>query len=302
MHVFVTGGTGQTGPAIVTELVGSGHQVTGLARSDASAARLEALGATPLRGSLEDTDVLASGASQADGVVHMANGGDFSDPASMTRREVTAINALGEALVGTGRPFLSTSGTLVLPAGRVSAEGDAPDPRSIGRLRIPGEQACLGFAEQRVRAVVVRLAPTVHGPRDHGFIPPADRPRPRDRCLGVRRRRRQPLAGRPPSRRRRPLPPRAREGPAGHVVHGVGESAVPFRSIAEKIGDELGLPVRSVSAEDAGEHFGNPFMAVVFGTDTPASSDHTRQLLDWAPNHPTLLDDLETGDYFYTRP
>lgn len=302
MHVFVTGGTGQTGPAIVTELVGSGHQVTGLARSDASAARLEALGATPLRGSLEDTDVLASGASQADGVVHMANGGDFSDPASMTRREVTAINALGEALVGTGRPFLSTSGTLVLPAGRVSAEGDAPDPRSIASLRIPGEQACLGFAEQGVRAVVVRLAPTVHGPRDHGFIPLLIA---RARATGV-----SAYVGdganRWPAVHRLDAADLYRlaleKAPAGRVVHGVGESAVPFRSIAEKIGDELGLSVRSVSAEDAGEHFGNPFMAVVFGTDTPASSDHTRQLLDWAPNHPTLLDDLETGDYFYTRP
>ena len=154
----------------MTELIDAGHQVTGLARSDAAAARLEALGATPHRGSIEQTDRLRAGAEQADGVVHMAMGGDFSDLADRTRQEVAAIRALGEALVGTGKPLITTSGTLVMAAGRLSTERDAPDPSSIASFRIPGEQTCLGFADRGVRAIVLRLAPTVHGPRDNGFV------------------------------------------------------------------------------------------------------------------------------------
>ena len=299
--MFVTGGTGQIGPAIVSELVGSGHTVTGLARSDASAARLEALGATPLCGSMEDLDRLGAGASQADGVVHMAMGGDFSDPAVMTRREVAAIRALGEALVGTGKPLVTTSGTLVMRAGEVSTEHDAADPGSIGSLRIPGEQACLGFTDRDVRAVVVRLAPTVHGPQDHGFIPmliAAARTAGVSVYVGDG-------SNRWPAVHRLDAADVFRlaleRAPAGQVVHGVAEGAIPFRHIAEKVGEQLDVPVRSVTADDAAQHFGNPFMAVVFGTDAPTSSVHSRQLLGWVPYHWTLLEDLEHGDYFDTR-
>ncbi len=300
MHVFVTGGTGQTGPAVIAELVGSGHTVTGLARSDASAARLQALGATALPGSMEDLDTLTAGASRSDGVVHMANGGDFHDPESMTRREVAAIQALGQGLVGTGKPLVTTSGTLVMPAGRVSTEQDLADPTSIGSLRIPGEQACLSFTERGVRAVVLRLAPSVHGPHDHGFIPMLIAAA---RATGVSAYV-EDGANRWPAVHRLDAADLYRlvleKAPAGQVVHGVGEDAVPFLSIAEKIGEQLGVPVRSVPAQDAGEHFGNPFMALVFGTDAPASSQHTQQLLGWTPDHRTLLDDLEQGDYFAT--
>lgn len=301
MDVFVTGGTGQTGPAIVAELIRSGHAVTGLARSDAAAARLEALGAAPWRGSMEDLDRLAAGAAQTDGVVHMANGGDFSDPAGMTRREVAAIRALGEALVGTGKPLVTTSGTLVMPAGRVSTEQDTPDAGSIAALRIPGEKACLGFAERGVRAVVVRLAPTVHGPQDHGFVPMLVAAA---RATGV-----SAYVG--DGSNRWPAVHRAdaaelyrlalETAPAASVVHGVGESTIAFKDIAQKIGDRLSVPTRSVAPDEAGAHFGNPFMALVFGADAPASSRHTQQLLGWAPRHPSLLDDLDDGDYFDTR-
>lgn len=298
MHVFVTGGTGQTGPAIVSELVGSGHQVTGLARSDASAARLEALGATVFRGSTDDLDRLAVGASSADGVVHMANGGDFSDPASMTRREVAAIRALGTALVGTGKPLVSTSGTLVLPPGRIRSEHDTADPDSVGSLRIPGEQACVSFADRGVRAIVLRLAPTVHGPRDHGFIPMLIAAA---RTSGVSAyieegSNRWPAVHRLDAANLFRLA--LEKAPAGQIVHGVGEAAVPFRSIAEKIAEKLSVPARSISAEAAAAHFSNPFMALVFGTDAPVSSTHTQQLLGWAPNHRSLLEDLDQGDYF----
>ncbi len=300
MHVFVTGGTGQTGPAIVSELLACGHQVTGLARSEASAAALEALGARPLRGSVDDLDSLAAGASRADGVVHMAIAGDFGDPQDITRREVAAIRALGEALVGTSKPLVTTSGTLVLPAGRVSTEHDATDPASIGSLRIPGEQACLAFAQRGVRAVVLRLAPTVHGPRDHGFVPmliAAARTTGVSAYVGEG-------ANRWPAVHRLDAADlyslALEKAPAGQTVHAVGEQGVPFKNIAEKIGAKLAIPVTSVAAKDAGAHFGNPFMAVVFATDAPVSSEHTQQLLGWSPNHPALLDDLEQGDYFDT--
>lgn len=171
MHVFVTGGSGLTGPAVVAELIAAGHTVVGLARSDDAAGRLRALGAQTLRGSLEDLDSLREGARAVDGVIHMAFGGSFADPGDLVRRDLTAIETLGQALTGSGKPFVSTSGTFVMPAGRVSAETDAPDPEAIARFRVPGEQACLAFADQGVRASVVRPAPTVHGPGDYGFIP-----------------------------------------------------------------------------------------------------------------------------------
>ncbi|WP_166997954.1 SDR family oxidoreductase [Paramicrobacterium fandaimingii] len=297
MHVFVTGGTGQTGPAIVTELIGSGHRVTGLARSDAAAERLDALGAGVVRGSLEDLDSLRAGATSADGVVHMAMATDFDDVEGMTRREVNAIRELGEALGETGRPLLTTSGTLVLRPGQVSSESDSSDPDSIGQLRIPGEQACLALATKGVRAIVVRLAPTVHGPRDHGFIP----------MLIAAARRTGVSAYVGDGSNRWPAVHRLdaanlyrlalERSPGGRVVHGVGEPAVAFRAIAEKIGEKLNLPVRSVDPEQAPAHFGNPFMAAVFGTDAPASSGETQRLLGWKPNNRTLLDDLEYGDY-----
>ncbi len=298
MHVFVTGGTGQTGPAIVSELVGSGHTVTGLARSVAAAARLEALGATPLRGSVDDLDTLHAGASRADGVIHMAIAGDFSDPEDITRREVAAIQALGNALVDTGKPLVTTSGTLVLPTGQVASEHDTPDRNSIGSLRIPGEQACLDYAERGVRAVVLRLAPTVHGPRDHGFIPMLISAA---RASGISAyvddgSNRWPAVHRLDAANLYRLA--LEKAPAGQVLHATGQEAIPFRSIAEKIGEKLGLPARSVTANNAADHFGNPFMAVVFSTDSPVNSQHTQQLLGWRPNHWTLLDDLEHGDYF----
>ena len=298
MHVFVTGGTGQTGPAIVSELVGFGHRVTGLARSDASAARLEALGATPLRGSTDDLGILQAGASRADGVVHMAFGGDFADPDGLVRRDRAAIAALGQALAGSGKPFVSTSGTLVMSGGRVAAEQDEPDPDSVAAFRIPGERACLGFAEQGVRASVVRLAPTVHGPGDYGFIP----------ALIAAARRNGVSAYIGDGSNRWPAVHRLdaaslfrlalEKAPAGSVLHGAGEGAVTIKSIAEHIGRILDIPTASLTVEQAAEHFGNPFLARFFSLDVPVSSDRTRALLGWAPVHATLLADLQTGDYF----
>jgi nucleoside-diphosphate-sugar epimerase len=290
MHVFVTGGSGQTGPTVVAELLAAGHTVTGLARSETAAARLESLGASTLRGSLEDPGSLRGGAEAADGVLHMAFGGDFADPDDLTRRDTAAIEALGRAAAG--KRFVSTSGTLVLPGGRESTERDEPDAHGIAGFRIPGERACLDFG-----GTVVRLAPTVHGPRDHGFVP-----------MLVTTARRSGVsayvgdgANRWPAVHRRDAAILFRlaleEAPAGSVLHGVAEN-VPFKSIAETIGRKLGVPTVSLAPEEAAAHFPSPFMARVFGFDGPVSSAGTRRLLGWEPAHPGLLEDLENGDYF----
>jgi nucleoside-diphosphate-sugar epimerase len=301
MRVFVTGGSGQTGPAVVAELVAAGHTVTGLARSDTAAARLESLGATPHRGSLDDLDRLRSGAEAADGVLHMAFGGDFADPDDLIRRDRAAIEALGQALAGSGRPLVSTSGTLVTRAGRVSTEQDAPDLDSVAAFRIPGEQACLGFADLGVRSSVVRLAPTVHGPGDHGFIP----------ALIAAARRAGVSAYIGDGINRWPAIHRSdaavlfrlalEKAPAGSVLHGAGESAVTIKSIAEQVARMLDVPTASLTLEQFAQHVGNPFLARFFSLDVPISSEHTQALLGWAPEHATLLEDLETGDYFTPR-
>ncbi|MQY28775.1 SDR family oxidoreductase [Nocardia aurantia] len=297
MHVFVTGGTGLTGPAIVTELIAAGHTVTGLARSDAAAARLESLNATPLRGALEDLDTLRRGAEASDGVVHMAFGGDFADPDDMMHRDRTAIETLGRALRGTGKPLICTSGTLVMPLGRETTERDAPDPNGLAPFRIPGETTCLGFADEGVRAGVIRLAPTVHGPGDHGFIG----------MLIATARKTGVSAYVGDGTNRWPAVHRldaavlfrlALEGaPAGSVLHGVAEPGIAFERIATTIARGLGLPAVSLTPDQAATHFVSPFMATVYGTDAPVSSAYTRESLGWKPIHPTLLDDLEHGDY-----
>ncbi|WP_328457366.1 MULTISPECIES: SDR family oxidoreductase [unclassified Amycolatopsis] len=296
MHVFVTGGSGLTGPAVVTELVAAGHTVTGLARSDAAATRLESLGATPHRGSLDDLDSLRRGAEAADGVLHMAFGGDFADPDDMMRRDRTAIETLGEALAHTGKPFVSTSGTLVMPTGRETTEQDEPDPAGIAGFRIPGERACLGFAASGVRASVVRLAPTVHGPGDYGFLGMlVDTARTTGKSAYLGGGNRWPAVHRLDAAVLFRLA--LEKAPAGSVLHGVAESGVPFRRIAETIARGLGLPAVAVTPEEAATHFASPFMAEVYGIDAPVSGAHTRDLLGWSPSHPTLLEDLAHGDY-----
>jgi nucleoside-diphosphate-sugar epimerase len=299
MRIFVTGGSGLTGPAIVTALIAAGHTVTGLARSDDAAARLQKLGASALRGSLADLDTLREGASAADGVIHMAFGGSFADrPEDLVRRDVSAINALGEALVGSDRPLVSTSGLLVMQAGQVSKELDPADPDAVASFRIPGEQACLAFADRGVRSSVVRLAPTVHGPGDYGFIP---------KLIAAARRNGVSAyidegANRWPAIHRQDAATLFRlaveKAPAGSALHGAGENAITLETIAHHIGRILKIPTTSLTLEQASTHIGDPFLARFFATDIPTSSAHTQALLGWTPTHATLLDDMETGDYF----
>ena len=298
MHIFITGGSGQTGPAVVSELIASGHTVTGLARSETSLNRLARLGAQTVRGSLDDLKVLGQQAWAADGVIHMAFGGDFSDPSSMTRRDCAAIQAMGEALTGSGKPLVITSGTLVGRPGHVASEQDAPDPQSLGALRIPGEQACLGFVDKGVRGMVVRLAPTVHGSGDRGFIP-----------FLISSARRTGLsayvddgANRWPAVHRQDAATlyglAVEKAPAGSILHGTGESGITFQTIARLIGRTLNIPTVSVPASRAEQHFQNVFFAKAFAVDSPVSSRLTRELVGWNAVNLTLLEDLATGDYF----
>ncbi len=297
MHVFVTGGSGLTGPAVVTELITAGHTVTGLARSEAAAARLESLGATTRPGSLDDLDSLQAGAAGADGVIHMAFGGDFADPEDMMRRDRTAIETLGRALEYSDKPFVSTSGALVMPTGRITTEQDLPDSAGIGAFRIPGENACLAFAARGVRTSVIRLAPTVHGPGDYGFIG----------MLVATARKTGISAYIGDGENRWPAVHRldaaalfrlaVEKAPAGSVLHGVAETGIPFKRIAETIARGLDLPTVSLTPDDAFTHFPSPAMAVFYGTDVAVSATHTREVLGWSPTRSTLLDDIEHGDY-----
>ncbi|MBT2502394.1 SDR family oxidoreductase [Curtobacterium sp. ISL-83] len=296
MHVFVTGGTGQTGPAIIRELLAAGHTISALARSDRATGTLEGLGAVAVPGSLEDLDALASAAHAADGVVHMAYGGDYADPEGMIRREVNAITAMGTALEGSQKPFVVTSGTLVLPHGRTASEDGEPDRAGPAAARLAGEDACLAFAERGVCAVVLRLAPTVHGPRDHGFIPmliATAREKGVSAYVGDGANR-WPAVHRDDAAQLYRL---AVEGaPAGSILHAVAEN-VRFVDIATTIAERLGVRTTSVTPEQASTHFVSPFMGLLYGADAPASSNRTQGLLGWTPTHNGLLDDLANGDY-----
>jgi nucleoside-diphosphate-sugar epimerase len=304
MHVFVTGGSGMTGPAVISELIAAGHTVTGLARSDAAAARLEALGARALRGSLQDIDRLRAGAEGSDGVIHMAFSADRDHPGARARHDVAAIDALGGVLAGSDRPLVVTSGTLVMPSGRISVETDTPDPDSVAAHRLPGERAALAYAERGVRVSIVRLAPTVHGPGDHGFVPAL--------IEGARKTGVSAYIGdganRWPAVHRLDAASLYRlaleNAAAGTALHAAAEGGVTLRSIADQIGHQLGVPSASMTfeeaaahLEDASEHFGSTFLATMLAADVPVSSDLTRALLGWEPTQETLLDDLRFGDY-----
>lgn len=304
MRVFVTGASGWIGSAVVPELIGAGHQVVGLARSDASAAALDAAGAEVGRGSLEDLDALRSAAEASDGVVHLAFkhdiafSGDFQGAADADR---AAIETFGDALAGSGRPFVIASGTMGLAPGRVATErdglsSDGEVPFEGAGARLANAQLTLSLASRGVRPSVVRLPPTVHGDGDKGFIASV---------VGVARDKgvsgyvgdgsnRWPAVARLDAARLFRLA--LEQAPAGSVLHAVADEGVPIRDVAEVIGRGLDLPVAAVPVEGASEHFG--WLGGLLGLDGPASSALTRELLGWQPTHPGLLEDLGKGYYF----
>lgn len=276
MRVFVTGASGHIGSLVVTELLEAGHEVIGLARSDTSAAALSAAGVGVQRGALDDLDSLRHGATAADGVLHLAFMHDFSNFNDALTADLRAVEAMGSALEGSGKPLVITG----------HRNGEA------------SENEMMALAERGVRSAVVWLAPSVHGPADrHGFIP---------RLIDIAREKgvsayvgdgsnRWPAVHELDAARLFRLV--LETAPAGSLWRGAGDEGVPFRQIAEVIGRRLNAPTVSISQEEAATHFG--FLGAIASLDMPWSSVETQERLGWRPNHPGLIADLEAGHYFH---
>lgn len=296
MRVFVTGASGFIGSAVVRELLDAGHTVTGLARSDASAEALTAAGAAVHRGSLDDLDSLRAGAEAADGVCHLAFIHDFSDFAANCATDLRAIETIGEALAGTDKPFVVTSGTPGLPDGKVATEEDQVDPGSFAATRQPSELAAVALAERGCGRLLCgcRGPCTGRGTKDSclNSSPPHGR-------RGFRRTSVTGVRGGPPCTglmRRGCIGGRWSPRRMGSQYHAVGDEGLSLRSIAEVIGRRLGVPTGSVPADQAVEHFG--FLGLVASLDCPASSELTRKQTGWEPVEVGLLGDLEAAYYF----
>ncbi|UHM89720.1 SDR family oxidoreductase [Rahnella victoriana] len=295
MRVFVTGATGFVGSAVVQELLRAGHQVLGLARSDASAQALTDAGADVHRGSIEDPDSLTSGAAQADGVIHTAFIHDFSKFLENCEKDRRAIGALGAALKGTDKPLIVTSGTALVNTGRLATEKDLPDPQGQNP-RVASDLAVAALAEQGVRVSLVRLPPSVHGAGDHGFVP----------MIIAMAREKGESAYPGEGENRWPAVHRfdaakvfvlaLEKGAQNAIYHANSEEGVPFREIATLIGKHLNLPVVSKNGQDLTAHFG--WFTHFASLNNPTSSQITRDILGWTPAHPDLLTDINTAGYF----
>ncbi len=319
MRVFVTGATGFIGSAVVQELLGAGHQVVGLARSEASAQALLAAGAEVQRGTVEDLDSLRRGAAKAEGAIHLAFFHEFTHARLPTRLRVLlggspggiisrftraavdtdrrAFEAIGKALTGTDRPLVAAFGTLAMKARQLATEEEAADSGSVGAARGASEAALRALAADGIRTSVIRLPPVVHGDGDRaGFVPrliavtrkqgvsvyigDGQNRWPSVHCLDAARLFRLALE----------------QGPAGGTYHGVAEEGIPFHEISEMIGKKLGVPIADKSPHEAAKLFS--WLAPFLPVDNPTSSKLTQERLGWQPTHPGLLADLDHGSYF----
>lgn len=288
MQVFVTGGTGFIGSLVIQELVASGHQVLGLARSDQAAQTLQAAGAYVLRGALTELDVLKRGASSCDGVIHMGFSNDFAHYDEAVTMDLHAVKAIGEALAGSGKPFVNTAGTLgVSGLGRTATEEDAG---SAGMPRVASEEAVIALAAQGVRSSVVRLAPCVHDIERHGLASMLSQiaaDKQISAYIGEG-------ANVWPAVHRRDAAHlfclALASAPAGTRLNAVAEEGIAMRDIAETIGRNLNVPVQSISESEAHNHFG--WFAQSAALDNPTSSTTTRKLMEWTPTHAALLQDI----------
>jgi len=295
MHVFVTGASGWVGSATVDELLAAGHEVTGLARSDASAAALQAKGVQVRRGDLDDLASIRDGAEAAEAVIHLANKHDWSNPTASSAAERAAVQTISDALAGTSRPFLLASGVAGLTPGRPAREDDPNPHHGPESPRGGSENLAFEYIDRGVHSVALRFAPTVHGAGDHGFIAiiaavarekgvsgyPGDGT---NRWAAVHR-----------SDTARMIALGLAKAPAGARLHAVAEEGIPTRDIAEAIGRALGLPITSIAPDDVQDHFG--WIGTFFRMDLVAASAMTRELLGWAPMGPTLIEDIDAGGY-----
>ncbi len=295
MRVFVTGATGHIGSAVVPELLQAGHQVVGLSRSDQGAAALAAQGADVYRGDLDDLDGLREAAAASDGVIHLAFKHNFDDFLGSVESDRQAVEAIGEALIGSGKPFVSTGGTLMVAfvEERLATENDTLPAGP----RIDAENAVIALADKGVRSSVIRLAPLVHSDLDHhGFthhIIDSARKAGVSAYIGDGTNRWPAVHTLDAARMYRLA---LESAPAGTRLHGVADEGVPFRDIAQVIGRKLDLPVTSITAEQGPDHFG--FLAMFASLDNATSSELTQKVLDWRPEHVGLLADIEAGHYF----
>ena len=293
MRVFVTGASGFIGSAVTAELLDHGHHVLGLARSDSAARRVTEAGAEVVRGSLDEPEALEAGASAADAVIHLAFHHDFADYDTAGRLDRQSIETLGTALAGSGRALVVASGLAGFEQAEILTE-DRPAPSDARR---GSEAAVFAFADRGVRACAVRLAPTVHGEGDHGFVPALISIA---RGTGVST---YPGDGsnRWPAVHRLDAAALFRiaveqNAPAGTVLHAVAEEGIPVRQIAAAIGRGLDVPVEATTAQASIERAG--FIGAVFAMDLPASSTLTQARFGWRPTHPGLLTDLAQPHYF----
>jgi nucleoside-diphosphate-sugar epimerase len=305
MRVFVTGASGWIGSAAVDELLAAGHDVTGLARSDASATALQSKGVLVRRGSLDDLGSIRAGAESADAVVHLANKHDWSNPQASNSAERAAVQTIGNALVGSNRPFLLAAGVGGLVQGRPGTESDVSPFQGPDSPRGGAENLALEFAGRGVKVVSLRFPPTVHGAGDHGFIAA---------IAGIARSRG--VSGYPADGSNRwaavhrvdaarlialGLTKAASDGGgAGIRLHAVAEIGIPTRLIADAIGRAFDLPVASIDTADVPKHFG--WIGTFFGMEMSAESTATQELLGWQPSGPTLIQDLDTGAYSVRTP